>query len=404
MTKELNDAVNELQKTFHDFTKSNKEEMQAAIKGYVDPLLKEKNEQLNAAMDKAEDAIATAEKAQSIAKAMRAIENNVEHKGSEDDKKHRKAFVEFIRLGEERMSHDSLDFLKARTKAMSSASDPAGGYVVVPQMDAEITRVLNETSPIRRYASVKTISSDQYERLQRTDNAGANWADRDVAPSESTTPTWKKLKIQAWRLEAEPQISQDLIDDAYIDIEAELMSSLTESFALAENSAFVNGDGVGQPRGFLDYTAGSSWGTVEQIVTGSAAALTYDGLVNLTYSIKEAFAARAVFMMRRTTVAAIRKLVDGNGDPLWIPGFGAEPATLMGYPVVRAADVPAVGADALAIAFGDFSQGYFIIDRLGTRVLRDPYTAKPFVKFFTTKRVGGGINNFEAIKIQKCHT
>lgn len=409
MTDAIKQSIDELHTNFSEFQKKNKEATEQAVKGYVDPLLASQVDKLNEAISKAEDAKEAAEKAQAIAQAQRSVEHAVEKGNSPEQVQYRNAFTKFIIGGEEKMTEQEKQVLRQPSekvfgKSLASASDPSGGYFVMPEMDSEITRVLNETSPIRSIARVITIGSDQYERMQNTDYAAAVWADRDGAPSETDPQSYKKLSLKAHKLYAEPRISQDLLDDAFINIEQELMSSLAESFALAENTAFVSGNGVGQPRGFLDYTAGTSWGQVEQIITGSAAALTFDGLVNLVYGLKDGYLARARFVMKRSTVAACRKLVDGNGNAIWQPGFGSEPATLMGYPIVRAADMPAVGSNALCIAFGDFSQGYFIIDRLGTRVLRDPYTAKPFVKFYTTKRVGGGVNNYEAIKLQKCST
>lgn len=410
MPKEIKEIVTELQTTVTEFQSKLKEQVEQQVKGIVDPLLAAQVDRLNDAITKAEDAKEAAEKAQAISQAHRAVETAVENGSkSKEHVAYRNAFMKFLTVGEDRMTDAEKSVLrnpseKVFGKSLASASDPAGGYFVMPEMDSEITRVLNETSPIRSIARVVTIGSDQYEKMQNTDYAGARWADRDVAPSETTTPTFKKLSIKAWMMEAEPRISQDLLDDAFINIEQELMSSVIEAFSLLENTAFVTGDGVGQPRGFLDYASGTSWGQVEQIVSGSAATLTFNGIIDLVYGLKDGYLPRARFVMKRSTVAVIRKLVDGNGNPLWMPGFGAEPPTIMGYPLVRAADMPAVTNDALSVAFGDFSQGYYVIDRLGTRILRDPYTAKPFVKFYTTKRVGGGINNYEAIKIQKCHT
>ena len=408
-TEAIKQAVDEIHLNFEAFKKAQKEVIQQECKGYVDPLVSSQADRINEAITKAEDAKDVAEKAQSLVKAQRQVEEVIQHglckvRLSKEDEDYRVAFRKFLKSGIERLHHADQEILEIHTKKMSSGTDPAGGYFVLPYLDSEITRIVTETSEMRQVASIKTITTDQYEKMQSTDLAGAFWADRDEAPVETDTPTYKKLSIKVNKLYAEPQISQDLIDDAYIDIEAELAQNVAESFMVLENRAFIIGDGVAQPKGILDYAAGTTWGTIEQIPSGEASTLTYNGLIDLVYSLKDAYATRATFLMRRTTVAEVRKLTDLNEQPLWMPGFGSEPATLLGFPVRRAADMPAVAPNALAIAFGDFSRGYIIVDRMGTRILRDPYTSKPFVKFYTTKRVGGAVDNYEAIKLQKIST
>lgn len=415
MANEIIDAVNEIKSNFEELKKDLKQQHeQLASKGHVDSLLKEKMDRVNEAITKAEDAQEAAEKAQSMAKAQRmageVLTKGVEINGKvvKTDEAIKNALARYIKFGDKRMDNKDLEILELHTKSMSSGSDPSGGYAVIPEMDSMITRILLETSPIRKIAEVKTISTDQLERLQRVDQAASGWADRDGAPSQSTAPTFNKISVKVYKEYAEPAISQDLIDDAYIDVEAELMMAVTKSFELLENTAFVNGNGIGQPKGFLTYSAGTwtspnspDWGKIQQVVSGNATALTYGGIIDLVYSLKDGYHPRATFLANRLTVAALRKLVDGIGQALWQPGFGSEPATFMGYPIMRAADMPTVQASSLSLAFGDFSQGYLIVDRLGTRILRDPFTAKPFVLFYTTKRTGGQVNNFEAIKLQK---
>lgn len=413
--EEINKSFKEVVTNFEELKKDLKQSHeQMATKGHVDALLKEKMDRVNEAITKAEDAQEAAEKAQAMAKSIRvageAIQKGIEINGRlvKTDDNIKSALAKYLRFGEKRMDNKDLEILETHTKSMSSGSDPAGGYAVIPEMDAAITRILLETSPIRQVAEVKMISTDQIERLQRVDQAASGWADRDGAPSQSTAPTFNKLAVKVNKMYAEPAISQDLIDDAFIDVESELMMAVTKSFELLENTAFVNGNGVGQPKGFLTYANGTyatpnspDWGKIQQVVSGNATALTYGGIIDLVYSLKDGYHPRAVFLANRLTVAALRKLVDGIGQALWQPGFGSEPATFMGYPIMRAADMPTVQASSLSLAFGDFSQGYLIVDRMGTRILRDPFTAKPFILYYTTKRVGGAVNNFEAIKLQK---
>lgn len=390
--------------------------------------LKDVLERVTKALDIAEEAKAAAEKAEHAAKALRAVEP-ILHNAKKSDieelyekklspeefdkyKEHKRLFKQFIIKGDQFFTEKEADFMKMRTKDLTGVSDPNGGYVVIPEMDAAITRVIYETSPMRQVCTVKTITTDQYEKLQRVDLPTAVWTDRLSAPGTTTTPTYNKLIIRANNVAAEPLIHQFLLDDAAVDVENELVLALAKIFELTENSAFVSGDGAGQPTGFLSYAAGSgydttvasivaNWGKIEQVVAGSTSAVQYDGLVNLQTALKEPYHNNASWVMNRPTRGAVRLLKNGNGDPMWAPGLAGAPSELFGYPVVVAADMPSITSNSLSIAFGDFGMGYTIVDRMGTRLLRDPYTQKPYVKYYTTKRTGGGVDNFEAIKLQK---
>lgn len=417
MNREISQAVENINRDFNELKSDlQKKHEKLVTKEHVDAMLLEKMDRINDAITKSEDALEAAEKAQAMAKAMRIAANEFEEKIKEGKRRHtdpelRKAFVKFIKQGEQSLSQGEADRLVTHTKSLSSGADPSGGYVVMPEMDDQIIRILYETSPMRQIAEVKQISTDQFERLVRVDLPACGWADRDASDSTApnTTPTFQKMSVKAYREWAEPAISQDLIDDAYIDVEAELTMALATAFELQENTAFISGNGVGQPRGILSYGAGSwsdstpnspSWNSIQQVKSTSNTTITYAGIVNLVYELKDGYHQRAKFLANRLTVAQMRLLVDGIGRPLWEPGMGSEPALFMGYPIIRAADMPLIAQNALSIAFGDFSRGYLIVDRIGTRVLRDPFTNKPFINFYTTKRVGGMVQNFEAIKLQ----
>lgn len=417
-TRDVADHVTEIAKNFEEMKKDlKKQHEEMATKGHVDALLTEKLQRINEAITKAEEAKDAAEKAQAMTQALRHAANEFEEKAKDGlvkrtDPAVKAAINKFIRKGEEALDAKEMQLLQTHTKSLSSGADPSGGYVVSPEMDSQITRIIYETSPMRQLCEVKQISTDQFERLQRVDLPSSGWADRDASDSAApnTTMNWKKMSVKAFKQWAEPAISQDLIDDAFVDVEAELSMALAQAFELTENSAFVTGNGVGQPMGILSYAAGSwnsstpnvpVWGTIEQIHSGNASALTYAGIVNLVYALKDGYLPRASFLANRLTVAQMRLIVDGIGRPMWEPGMNGEPATFMGFKIYRASDMPVVASNALSLAFGDFSRAYLICDRIGTRILRDPYTSKPFVKFYTTKRVGGSVMNFEALKIQK---
>ncbi len=312
-----------------------------------------------------------------------------------------RGFRDWMRHGD-RASGDSLRMLNE----MSVQSAPDGGYMVSPDATGRIVSLIMETSPIRRLASVQTISTDSLEGINDLDEAGASWVGETATRSGNTdTPSVGNWKIPVHEQYAEPRETQKLLDDANVDVEGRLAGKVADKFARSENTAFVSGTGIQKPRGFTTYAAGTpsaaTWDVIEQVVSGNAAALTADGLIDLVASLKDPYTANAVFGMRRATQFTIRKFKDGEGNYLWRPDFSLKgSATLLGFPVVDMADMAAVAGGALPVVFGDFRAAYQIIDRLGIRVLRDPYTTKGYVKFYTTKRVGGAVLNFEAIKLQ----
>jgi HK97 family phage major capsid protein len=289
---------------------------------------------------------------------------------------------------------------------MSVASAPDGGYFVSPDTSGRIETMVYESSPIRQLASVQTISSESLEGINDLDEAGASWVGETQARAGNTdTPQVALWKIPVHEQYAEPRATQKLLDDSSVDVEGWLAGKVTAKFARSEATAFVTGSGILQPRGFTTYTAGTPtaalWDRVQQVATGAAAALTADGLIDLVFSLKSAYAAGSVFGMARLTEATVRKFKDGEGNYMWQPNFGLRTSgTLLGFPIVEMADMAAVAAGTLPIVFGNLRAAYQIVDRFGVRVLRDPYTTKGYVKFYTTKRVGGGVTGFEAIKLQ----
>ena len=310
-----------------------------------------------------------------------------------------KAFRSYLRKGMDA----GLEALQ--TKALSVGSDPDGGYLVTPTMSSKIVQAIFETSPLRQLASVETISSDALELIDDHDQAAAGWTSETGSISESNSPALAKRNIPTHELYAQPKATQKLVDDAAIDIENWLANKISDIFSRKENTAFISGNGVGQPRGILTYSAGTTWGKIEQVVSGSNGAVTADAIINLFYSLKDAYSKRANFLMNRTVVQSVRLLKQTTNQYIWQPGLAAgAPDTLMGVPVYMATDMPAAATNSLSIAVGDFQSAYQIVDRRGIRILRDPFTEKPFVKFYATKRVGGDVINFEAIKLMKLST
>jgi HK97 family phage major capsid protein len=266
-----------------------------------------------------------------------------------------------------------------------------------------------ETSPMRAYASVQVISTDALEGLFDLNEASSGWVGETDTRSETNTPQLGKWRIPTHELYAKPTATQKLLDDAEINMEAWLAGKVAEKFARDEATAFVTGSGIGRPRGFLTYASGTTLpGTIERFDTGvngafAAAPNGGDVLINALYGLKAQYRANATWFMNRATTTLVRKLKDQDGAYLWSPGIAAgQPATLLGYPVAAFEDMPSPATDSLSIAVGDMREAYQIVDRIGIRTLRDPFSSKPYVEFYTTKRVGGDVVNFEAIKLIEC--
>lgn len=286
-------------------------------------------------------------------------------------------------------------------KALSVGSDPDGGYYVTPEMSGRISEIVRQSSPIRQLATVESIGSSSLEIIRDEDEAGSGWVGETEARSETTTPIIGKKEIVAHELFAEPRATQTLLDDSGINIEEWLGRKVSQKFARDEATAFVNGNGVGKPRGYLTYPNGTASGEIDQVISGDANLITMDGLINLQTALKDTYLSNAVWLMKQSTIGEVRKLKDPNGQYLWQQSVQAGvPSLLLGHPVFAADDMPAIAASALPVAFGDLRAAYTIVDRLGVRILRDALTAKPWVKFYSTKRVGGDVVNFEAIKLQ----
>jgi len=261
---------------------------------------------------------------------------------------------------------------------------------------------------MRSYADVQSISSNEMIITLDNDEAAAGWVGEKQARPETATPQFGQKKIVCNEIYAEPRATQRAVDDASFDLEAWLSGKVAEKFGRTENTAFVNGDGIEKPRGFTTYDDGvvghgvASQELIEQIKTGDANNLTTDAFFDMEASLKGEYMGNALWFLNRKSLGEIRKLVDGQGNYIWDPGFnGSTGPTILGKGYARFEDMAAVAANALPIAFGDMKETYQILDRIGIRVLRDPYTAKPFVKYYTTKRVGGDVKNFESLKLMK---
>lgn len=295
-------------------------------------------------------------------------------------------------------------------KALSVGSDPDGGYVVDPDTSGRIVARIFETSPMRQYASIQSIGTDALEGLHDNDEAASGWVGEEGSRTETSTPQLERYRIPVHEIYAKPAATQKLLDDAAIDMEAWLQGKVTDKFARTENTAFVTGNGVLKPRGFTTYPDYASAGVfevgaIERFASGvngdfAAAPNGGDVLIDAIYGLKAQYRSNGVWFMNRSTTGEVRKLKDSDGAYLWQMGIAAgQPATLLGYPVASFEDMADLATGSLSIAFGDMREAYQIVDRIGVRVLRDPFSNKPFVEFYSTKRVGGDVVNFEAIKL-----
>jgi HK97 family phage major capsid protein len=297
-------------------------------------------------------------------------------------------------------------------KAVTGVSDSAGGYAVPEEIDAAIDRLLTSISPIRAIANVVKVGTAGYRKLVTKGGTPAGWVSETAARPETGTPDFVEIAPPFGELYANPAASQAMLDDAAFDVEAWLASEIATEFARAEGQAFVTGSGVNRPKGFL---AGPTaiqvdsirpFGTLQVIHSGVAGGFPandpQDRLIDLVQSLRTPYRQGAVFVMNSATASRIRKFKTADGAFVWQPGLTAgRPDSLLGYPVVEAEDMPDVAADSLSIAFGNFRAGYLIAERTETQILRDPFTNKPFVHFYATKRIGGQVSNSEAIKLLK---
>ena len=325
---------------------------------------------------------------------------------AEAEAPHQKAFEAYVRSGDD----DALRGLELESKAMSTGVASDGGYLVDPQTADSIQSVLKSNASLRQVASIVNVEATSYDVLIDTTETGAGWADETSATSETGTPNIERITIPLHELSALPKISQRLLDDTAFDIEGWLSGRIADKFSRAEALAFCSGDGVDKPKGFLTYNSNAAgteaWGELGHVLTGVSAAFDPvnpgDAIVDLVYSLDAQYRANATFLMNSKTAGEVRKLKDGDGRFLWSDGLAAgEPARLMGYRVMICEDMPDIADWAAAIAFGDFSAGYTIAERPDLRILRDPFSAKPHVLFYATKRVGGDVSDFRAIRLLK---
>lgn len=400
-------ALEEQRKAFEDFKQANDERIaEIAAKGHADPLLEEKVDNANAEITKLTNLIKELE-----AKANRP---GAPDGGNEADKikaDHKEAFLGYVRKGREENLAD------LQLKALNVTTDGDGGYAVPEELDRNILSLMQDMSPMRSVCNVITVGTPDYKRLVSTHGATAGWVDEDDARTETDTPSLAQVSAVMGEVYANAYATQTMLDDVFFNAEQWLISELSELFAQKEGTAFVSGSGTKQPKGFLQYTQASTddgtraFGQVQYVATGTAGAFKTasasvnpnDDLITLIHKLRAGQRNGAAFMLNSATLATIRKWKEySTGGYIWQPSMQAgQPSLLNGYPVIENEDMPDIGSGTVPIAFGNWKRAYTIVDRIGIRTLRDPYTNKPYVGFYMTKRVGGMLVDSEAVKVLK---
>ena len=390
-TGEVDGKLGEFMSAFEEFKRGNEQRLRdIERRGAPDSVTEDKLARLNTALDSAKSALdrAALERARPRLEGMQS-----QPTGSSD---YKDAFSAYVKRGEE--------------KALSIGSNPDGGYLVPTETETTINDMLTAISPIRAIAGLRQVSSAVYKKPITIAGPAVGWVAETAARPQTSSQSIDAVTFATAELYAQPAATAAFLDDAAVDVGQWIADEVNVAFAQQEGAAFINGDGSNKPTGFLHVPqvadASWAWGSLGYLPTGVAGALPAsnpsDILIDLVYALKAGYRQNASWVMNRKTQAALRKLKDSDGNYLWQPAATASgQATLMGFPLVEAEDMPDIGAGATPIAFGDFRRGYLVVDRMGVNVLRDPFSAKPYVLFYTTKRVGGGVQDYEAIKLLK---
>ncbi|MDB5507326.1 MAG: phage major capsid protein [Devosia sp.] len=375
---------------FDEFRASNDARLgEIEKRGAADALLEDKVERLSGVLDSTKARLDR----QSLDRARPALDGVRPGAGGDE---YKAAFSAYVKRGEE--------------KALSVGSNSDGGYLVPAEVENEIARLMTGLSPIRAIAGVRQVSSAVYKKPVALTGPAVGWVAETGSRATSTTMTIDELSFPTAELYAMPAATQMFLDDAVVDVGQWIADEVNAAFAAQETTAFISGNGSNKPKGFLAETrvanASWAWDSLGYIATGVdgdfAASNKSDALVDLAYALKAGYRQNASWVMNRKTQGAIRKLKDADGNYIWQPALTRDgSATLMGFPLVEAEDMPDIAVHSYSIAFGDFRRGYLIVDRQGVNILRDPYSSKPYVLFYTTKRVGEGVADFDAIKLLK---
>ncbi len=386
MSTEIKSLIDGVNQAFATFKAENDQALADLKKGQADALQALKVDRINADIEKLQSAVDEANTRIAAAQMAGASQGGVK------DREYNAAFTTHMKRGE----------IQA---ALNKGVAGEGGYLAPTEWDRTIADKLVQISPMRALASVQTISTAAFSKLFNMLGTTSGWVGEAAARAVTATPTFGTLTYTTGEIYANPSATQGMLDDAEIDLESWLAGEVQTEFAYQEGVAFLSGDGSNKPNGILTYITGAAnaathpWGAITTVNSGAAAALTTDGILSLVYNLPSEFTGNARFAMNRATLALARKLKDTTNQYIWQPSYAAgQPATLAGYAVTEVAGMPDVAAAAKPILFGDFKRTYLVVDRIGVRVIRDNLTNKPYVHFYTTKRVGGGLLNPQTMR------
>lgn len=392
---EIKSRVDQLGSAWEKFKEVNERRLdEVAVKGSSDPLTENHLSCLNKELEECKSRITSIE-----AYPGRPNYSSGNYVPNSYKSEHREAFCDYLRKGIE------MTLPELEKKNLSAGTDNSGGYLASSYILDNIVQQLRSSSSMREICNVMQISADSLEYIEDNEAGTSCWLGEEESSSETSSASLSKKSIILNTIYAQPKTTQRLIDDVSVNIEEWLIDKITEAFATKENAAFINGDGSNKPKGILSYDKGTDSGQIEQIKSGTSSSFDSDALIKFYYSLKDVYANNASFLMNRTIVEKVRMLKDSNEQYIWSPGLMVgKPDTLLGIPLYTASDMPDAGVDSLSIVIADFKKAYQIVDNPNIRILRDYFTEKPFVKFYTTKRVGGSVINFDAIKIMAFST
>jgi HK97 family phage major capsid protein len=401
----LKKMIEDLGRAFETFKGENDKRIKEIEgKGHADPVLAEKVDKINKDIGEIS----------AMKRQLEALENTIGRgvlpggaKGEREKviAEHKQAFNKWLRKGHEA----GLRELEVRAE-LSTSSDPEGGYAVPVELSKTIREIATTLSAMRAISDVQTIGTNEYSELVDVGGESAEWVGEKTTRSETDTAGLEKVSWFPKELSALPKVSQSSLDDIFFNVEAWVAKFVARAFAVKEGAAWITGNGVEKPRGIAGYpfvaNASYAWGKIGYIAGGHTSLLnSADAIIDLQHALKAPYRPGSTFLTNDTTCAKIRKLKDGEGNYLWRPGLAeGAPDVLLGKPIAYDDNVDSVGANKYPLFYGNFKEGYLIVDRMGIRLLRDPYTSKPYVLFYTTKRTGGGVRNFEAIKALKIAT
>jgi HK97 family phage major capsid protein len=398
------DPVVALAQAFEQFKATNDAALaEIKAKGSADPVTDEKLTKLNDEISRLSSIVEAVEK-----KNARPMMGRDGREMTPEAKAHREGFVDFLRKGNEAGLAD------LQQKALSVGVNADGGFTVPQELDRMIYDMVKEVSPLRAICNVVSVGSNKYEKLVNLHGTASGWVNETAARPETNSPQFASIVPPSGELYANPASTKWMLEDSIFDVEAWLATEIALEFAKAEGAAFISGSGTNRPRGFLAGSApvatadaARAFGVLQYVAGGAASTLptSHDVYINMVYALKAMHRTGAAWVTSKAVLSEIRKIKDTTGQYLWQPTVAADqPSTFLGYPVTEAEDMPSVAANAFPLAFGNFRNGYTITERTSTDILRDPFTNKPYVMFYATKRVGGAVIDSDAIKVLKIST